>query len=253
MKILSIKNLIVAFLFLVSYNVFCNDHQCDTVFASDNLYIIKIADNVYVHVSYVNAGKWGRVGSNGMILISNSQAALFDTPMDIATTKLLVKEIKNVLKADIKLFIPNHWHSDCIGGLKYLNSLKIDSYSNIMTYNISKKKHLPLTNHTFKDSLTLNFDGIKIICKYIGKAHAADNIICAIPDKKIIFAGCMLKDLSANNLGNLEDASPSDWPATMNNLRKISQGYKILIPGHGNYGGTELIDHTMKLLQNAKE
>ena len=173
----------------------------------ENLKIIKISDDVYVHISYFNVKDWGRIPSNGMIVVNKSQAALFDTPMDLETTKLLVETVKNVLKSDIVLFVPNHWHDDCIGGLEYLNQLNIESYSNIMTYDISKSKSKPLTTHTFKDSITLHLNDVEIICQYFGEAHASDNIICAIPSKKIIFAGCMLKDMNAKTLGNLSDAN----------------------------------------------
>lgn len=50
---------------------------------SDDLVIIKLSDNVYQHISYLQTESWGKVACNGMIVIEGDEAIIFDTPVEI--------------------------------------------------------------------------------------------------------------------------------------------------------------------------
>jgi len=56
---------------------------------SDDIDLFKLSDNVYIHVSYVNTPKYGRVGANGLIFIDKHEAFLFDLPWTNIQTKNL--------------------------------------------------------------------------------------------------------------------------------------------------------------------
>jgi metallo-beta-lactamase class B len=217
---------------------------------SKDIEVIKITDNSYVHVSYTNLSKYGRVGSNGLIFTNNGKAVLFDTPMTESLTEELVDWIRDTLKVNIVEFIPNHWHEDCIGGLGYLNGLGIDSHANEMTIKIAQSKNLPVPKHGFKDSLTISLGDKKIICSYFGAAHSLDNIVAWIPSEKILFAGCMAKELASTNLGNTADGNLKDYPETIKKVLDKYPGAKYVIPGHGKFGGIELLKHTLDLSRN---
>jgi metallo-beta-lactamase class B len=53
-------------------------------------------------------------------------------------------------------------------------------------------------------------------------------------------------------LGNLSDAVIPEWDKTV--MRLIDQyiNVKIVIPGHGNFGGKELLFHTVDLVEKYK-
>lgn len=164
-----------------------------TIKVSGDLELIKISENVYIHVSYSELPEFGRFSSNGLIYIDNGKGYLFDTPMTDSMTKVLVDWIVNSLDVEIVGFVPNHWHADCMGGLNYLHSIGIDSYAHQMTIDIAKAEGLPVPSHGFKDSLTLDHNGKPVECYYPGAAHSLDNIVLWIPDEGILFAGCMVK------------------------------------------------------------
>ncbi len=54
--------------------------------------------------------------------------------------------------------------------------------------------------------------------------------------------------MNAAGLGNTADADPAEWPKTLENVLKSYPSAKIVIPGHGNPGGIDLIRHTLDLL-----
>ena len=219
-----------------------------TIKVSKDIELIKISENVYVHVSYANLTNYGRIGANGLILINKKEAFLFDSPWTDSMTMDLVKYIVDTMKLKVVGFIPNHWHLDCMGGLGFLQSQNIESYANQMTIDIAKSKGLAIPNHGFKDSLQLQLGDKLIKCYYLGAAHSLDNIVVWIPSEEILFAGCLVKSINSKDLGNTADGDLIEYPKTIERLIKKFPTAKIVIPGHGQFGGFELIKHTKDLL-----
>jgi metallo-beta-lactamase class B len=219
------------------------------IHVTDDIEIIKLSDHSFIHVSYAQMPPWGRVSSNGLIFTNNGKAFLFDTPVNDSLTKDLVNWIENSLKVELIGCIPNHWHSDCMGGLMYLHHLGIESYAYELTRIIAKEKKLPVPSHGFSDSLVLNLGNGKIFCKYYGAAHALDNIVVWIPSEKILFAGCMVRDLTSTSLGHTTDGDVKEWPITIQKIIDAYPDVKIVIPGHGKYGRINLLYHTLGLLK----
>lgn len=237
--------MIVLLLIYSTNYIFSQKHQ--KIIVSNDVEIIKVTENVFVHVSYSTIENYGRVASNGMILVNNGKAALFDTPMTEELTRELIAWITDSLKCKITLFVPNHWHSDCMGGLEYLHSLGIESYANEMTVKIAGSKNLPVPKHGFKDSTTLLLGTTKIFCEYLGAAHSMDNIVVWIPSEKILFPGCIVKEINAKNLGNTADGDLNAYPETVEKILNKYKDAEFVIPGHGNFGGLELLKHTLEL------
>lgn len=215
---------------------------------NNDLEIIQLTPNIYQHISYAEISGFGRVASNGMILINDDKAFLFDTPPTELLTQQLADWITQTLKLKLVGFIPNHWHIDCMGGLAYLQRIGIESYANQITIDIAKKKNLPVPMHGFRDSLNLTLGKTKINCYYLGAGHSMDNIVVWIPSEKVLFAGCLVKELNAKGLGNTVDGDLAAYPQTIEKVLQKFPDAKIVIPGHGSVGGIELIRHTKELL-----
>ena len=150
---------------------------------------------------------------------------------------------------EIAGFVPNHWHEDCMGGLKCLQNKKINSWANQITIDIAREKGLPVPDHGFTDSLNLSLGDKKIFCYFPGAAHSLDNIVVWIPSEKILFAGCMCKSINSVNLGNITDGDISEYPATIGKVIARFGSAEIIIPGHGGIGGPELLLHTKNLVK----
>ena len=204
---------------------------------------------LFLHVSFSELPGYGRFSSNGLVFVNNGEAFLFDTPVTNSLTKVLTDYLTDSMKLKITGFVPNHWHSDCMGGLAYLKSIGIDSWANQMTIDIARKNELPLPSHGFTDSLTLKIGDKSIECFYPGPAHTTDNIVVWIPSEKILFAGCMVKEMNSSGPGNTADADLAKWPLTIEKVISKFGTALIVIPVHGKYGGAELLRHTLELLE----
>ena len=100
----------------------------------------------------------------------------------------------------------------------------------------------------FDDSLSLELGNKRVEVKYFGEGHTKDNIVGYFPVDSILFGGCLIKELSAEK-GNLEDANLTAWPETVKKLKQNYPEAKIIIPGHGKSGGTDLLDYTISLFR----
>ena len=245
-KIVNVS-LIVVFAILFTFTAY-SQSDFKKIMINNDLEIVQLTPNVFQHISYFEFTGFGRVACNGMILKDGNKAFLFDTPPNDQLTRQLVEWISDSLKLQLVGFIPNHWHSDCIGGLSYLQSIGVDSYANQMTIDLAKAKNLPVPAHGFKDSLELKLGNHAIAVYYPGAAHTIDNIVVWIPAEKVLFAGCLVKELNAKGLGNTVDGDLAAYPLTIDKVLKKYPDAKFVIPGHGAVGGIELIRHTKELL-----
>jgi metallo-beta-lactamase class B len=224
-----------------------SDYQKFSV--SNDIELIKLSGKAYVHVSVSEMEGFGKVSSNGLVLVNDGEAFLFDTPVTDCQTETLVTWLADSLKARVSTFVPNHWHNDCLGGLEYLHSKGIKSFANQLTIILAKENGMPVPQQGFTDSLRLNLRGMDIYCHYLGGGHSADNIVVWIPSGKILFGGCMVKDIHSSGLGNLSDAKIEEWLPTIQKVTAKFPNAEIIIPGHGQIGGKELLEHTEMLLQ----
>jgi metallo-beta-lactamase class B len=62
----------------------------------------------------------------------------------------------------------------------------------------------------------------------------------------------MIKEMKSQTLGNTADGDVSSYASTVNKVKTNYPNATVVIPGHGDFGGLELIDHTLKLSNLAK-
>ncbi|MBN2275835.1 MAG: subclass B1 metallo-beta-lactamase [Bacteroidales bacterium] len=234
------------YIFLIAFTAFSQADPAK-IKVSEDIELIKISENAYVHVSYYDMPGYGRSSANGLVFINEDEAFLFDSPWTDSLTMDLYCFLRDSMKIQITGFIPNHWHIDCMGGLAYLQTQEVESYAHQMTIDIARSKQLPVPGHGFIDSLQLFLGDEAIHCYYPGAAHSMDNIVTWIPSEQILFAGCMVKSLNSDNLGNTSDGDLDAYPGTISKVMKQFSAAKLVIPGHGQCGGPELIQHTLDL------
>jgi len=216
---------------------------------SDDIELIKLSDRAYVHVSVSELPGFGVFSSNGLIFVVDNEAFLFDTPVTEFQTKVLVNWITYSLSANLTTFVAGHWHDDNLGGLNYLHSIGVKSYANQMTIKLAEANKMPVPQNGFIDFLELDLGSYKIHSYFFGGAHSADNIVTWIPSEEILFGGCMIRANNVTGLGNIADAVVDEWLPTIQQVIANFPNARIVIPGHGEIGGIELLEHTRRQLE----
>jgi metallo-beta-lactamase class B len=218
------------------------------VYHSDNLIVIQISENAFLHTSYLQTNDFGNVPCNGMIVRNSNESIVFDTPTNDTSANELIKFIKEKLHCTIKAIVPTHFHSDCLGGLAAFHKLNIPSFANFSTIELTKDNNVVIPQNGFKDALKLSLGKTYAMVKYFGEGHTKDNVVGYFPSENILFGGCLIKELEATK-GYLGDANIAQWSNTVKRIKEQYPNIKIVIPGHGAIGGSELLDYTIKLFQ----
>ena len=241
--------LISAFILLSCHSQKSSFQGNKIVYQSKNLKIIQLSNHVYQHISYLNTESFGRVECNGMIVQDKKETIVFDTPVDDKSSFELIFWIKDKLHCKINAVIATHFHDDCVGGLKEFDKNKIPSYANNKTIELTKKNDFNIPQNGFNGQLVLNVGNQHVYAEFLGEGHTKDNIIGYFPKEKVMFGGCLIKEMNATK-GYLGDANVKNWSETVEKIRTKFSDAKIIIPGHGNVGGTELLDYTIQLFKN---
>jgi len=219
------------------------------IIISDRVMLRHVCDSVYVHVTRDSLRSYGWFSSNGMVVVKNGRALLVDTPMDDTKTAVLVTYLRDFMHVYVDCVIVSHFHDDCLGGLNYIHRSGIPSFCGSRTADICRDSGLPVCSSVFCDSMQFSFQGLTIICRFFGAGHTRDNIVTLIPEKQVLFGGCLIRAAEAQGLGNLSDACVEQWENTVQRVKALYGEVAVVIPGHGMYGGPELLDHTVGLVQ----
>lgn len=188
--------------------------------------------------------------SNGLIYLDKNEAIMIDAPDGAGITDSLLNWITRDKKSIVKAVVITHWHAqDRMGGIMPVKQRHIPSWCSEQTAEIAEEKGLPYPDHSFHDSLTLKAGNGNLFCWFPGSGHTKDNIVIWFPQEKVLYGGCFVKDMTAQNLGYTKDADIQAWPVSMRKVIKRFPDAKIVVPGHFNYGGKELLLHTLRLLK----
>lgn len=218
------------------------------VYRSSDLVITQISKNAYVHVSFLQTNDFGYVPCNGVVLVNNKEALVFDTPTTDSVSSKLIYWIRDSLKASVKAVVPTHFHNDCLGGLKAFQELKIPSYANQKTIQLAALNNFVVPSRGFKTSFTYKLDKVPVIIQFFGEGHTIDNVVGYFPKDELLFGGCLIKEINATK-GYLGDANVSQWSATVEKIKRAYPNLKIVVPGHGAFGDTKLLDYTIDLFR----
>ena len=223
-----------------------HSQENELAYLSETLQIEQISPNTFVHISYLNTDDFGKVACNGMIVINEGEALVFDTPANDEASVELINWLENEQKTKIQGVVATHFHWDCLGGLNEFHAKGIPSYASFKTIELAEAAGYPIPENGFKKKLILEAGSQKVTNQFLGEGHTKDNFVAYVPSDKVIFGGCMIKALGAGN-GNLEDANVAEWSATVRKVKSAFPKAELVIPGHGEIGGTELLDYTVKM------
>lgn len=218
----------------------------EIIYESETLKIEQISPNTFVHISYLNTEDFGKVACNGMIVLNDGEALVFDTPANDEASLELINWLEKDQKAKVTGAVATHFHWDCLGGLGEFHAKRIHSYGSFKTLELAEAAGYPIPENGFKKKMNLKAGNIEVINQFLGEGHTKDNFVAYVPSDKVIFGGCMIKEVGAGN-GNLEDANVSAWSSTVSKVKSKFPETKIVIPGHGKIGGTDLLDYTIEL------
>jgi metallo-beta-lactamase class B len=188
------------------------------------------------------------VPANGLVVVDGGHVALIDTPWTPEQTAVLLDWAEKELRAKGEIAIVGHSHVDCLGGLGEVHRLGMRSIGLDRTRELALKAGVEAPKETFAGSMRLAVGSLELELFYPGAGHTVDNIVTWIPARNVLFGGCFVKSADAGSLGNTAESDLAAWPASLARLKERFADAKIIVPGHGDPGGWELVENTLRLL-----
>jgi metallo-beta-lactamase class B len=215
--------------------------------------IFPLAPGIWRHVTYMAMEEWGMVPANGLIVVDGEHAVMIDTPWTPGQTAILLDWVEKDLKAKVEAVVVGHHHVDCLGGLSEAHRRGIASISLNRARELALAEGIEAPKETFTTTRQIMVGKRELELFYPGAGHTVDNIVTWIADEKVLFGGCLVKSGDARALGYIKEADLAAWPATLAKVKARYPEARLIVPGHGDPGGWELLDNTLRLTrENSK-
>jgi len=190
------------------------------------------------------------IPSNGLVAVTEGGLLLVDTAWTESQTEAVLAWGDRRFRLPWIGAVITHDHTDRDGGLAALERRKIAVAALDLTVAKLTRRGVRgvTTLFTARDGVFKDPRGFEAY--YPGPGHASDNIVLHFPG--LVYGGCLVKSMPADDLGFTGDADLAGWPAAIRNVRARYADLAI-VPGHGPVDlSGEAYQHTLDLLAAVK-
>lgn len=215
-----------------------------------DLQVSELRPGVWLHVSWQTFPDGTRVPSNGLIVRDGDHLLLVDTAWGEALTARLLDWIDANLRLPVTRAVVTHSHHDRIGGSAALLSRGIRISTHPLTRQLASEQGLPIPEalaELAEAGSTARVGPAELF--YPGPGHTRDNLMVWLPESRVLFGGCAVRAASAKGLGNVAHADTAAWPSSIQRALERYGSAEVVVPGHGDAGGPELLRHTLSLFE----
>ena len=188
------------------------------------------------------------IGANALILATSEMVLMVDTPWTNEQTGYLLDWIDREIGLPVRYLVVTHGHQDRIGGIAEAHKRGIQTLGFQGTTESAANHGYQPPQTTFSDTLELDLGDDVARLLYPGPGHSADNIVVWFEKRRLLYGGCLVKNLTSQGLGYTGDADLEAWPTSLANVQGLAPDPTMVIPGHGEVGDAALIEHTVHLL-----
>ena len=211
---------------------------------AEDIHVRQLAPGVWLHTTLAGAD-FDHYPANGLLIEDGEQSLLVDMGWNARHAEQLMTWARDTLHRPVRAAVVTHFHEDRTGGVPALTARGLPVYGLAETARLAKERGKPVPPDTVSESQQLG----TVEVFFPGAGHAPDNIVVWHRDSGVLFGGCFIKDGAAKDLGNLSDADVKAWPASLERTRQRFPDMRVVVPGHGQPGGPELLTHTQSLLR----
>ncbi len=223
--------------------------------ASSAIELKELVDGVWLHTSQYEYPGGGRFSSNGLVVREGRTLTLIDTAWGELRTLELLAAIASRTGLPVTKAVVTHFHGDRVSGTDILEGQGIEVYAHPLTQRLTIAHGLPVPDRALEGlarrESVAHFGSLDVI--YPGPAHAMDNLMIWLPEQRILFGGCAIRERRSTSLGNTTHGDIRSWHKMLEWLADHYESAEIVVPGHGEPGGFDIVHHTHRLVREALE
>lgn len=184
------------------------------------------------------------------LVLGDCEALLVDTRGSEREGRVLRDEIAALTRLPVRTVVNTHAHFDhCFGNAVFddatvwghencranllahgeLQRRLVLAHMNEQAPDDLATSHIMPPQRTFADRHDLDIGGRLVQVAFLGKGHTDNDVVVAVPDAGVVFAGDLVENGAPPAFG---DAWPLLWPMTVGRLESLIDG--VVVPGHGD-------------------
>nr|WP_246351793.1 MBL fold metallo-hydrolase [Sphingobium subterraneum] len=187
--------------------------------------------------------------ANGLIVRGADGLTLIDPGWDRDSGEAIIAYARTTIGGTIARGIATHFHTDRVGGVPALRRAGIPALAGPLTVALARAY-----GTSEPDPIAALATGVAQIGPVElflpGAGHTRDNISVWHAPTRTLFGGCLLKSITADDLGNMEDGDPAAYGSSLAALRARYPDRRMTVPGHGTVAGDPLA-HSQTLAARA--
>jgi metallo-beta-lactamase class B VIM len=215
----------------------------------------EIRDGVWVHVSTSDLGNGLIYPSNGLVVRDGDGVWLVDTAWGEAATAALLDAVETEIGLPVRGAVATHFHDDRVAGSDVLRQRGVPVYASSLTRRLAAAEGNAVPSDSLA-GLTVPGTAVRLgplEVLYPGGGHAHDNLVVYVPGARVLHGGCAVYEMARTHAGNVADADLGAWPGSLRLVRERYPEAEVVVPGHGLPGGTELLDHSIAIVEATQQ
>lgn len=224
-----------------------DEHVAQRWIVSDRLAVETLRPGVWLHTSWHTFDNGARFPANGLLVRAAGELVLIDTAWGDDATVELLAWIEDELELPLAAAFVTHFHDDSAGGRMALASAGVPLFAHPRTVAIigAAQPDTPTAISDFANVDAVTFKTTEIY--YPGPGHSIDNVVVWLPEAGILFGTCAVRSPEYQGRGNVADADVQHWPLAIKKVQRRYSEAEMVVPGHGQPGSVELLQHTIEL------
>ncbi|WP_158303129.1 MBL fold metallo-hydrolase [Prauserella endophytica] len=216
--------------------------------------VVELAPGIFAYIQ----PDGGVMLNNAGFIASGSDLLLIDTCATEARTKALLAAAQAKTGLRPTLVVNTHHHGDHTFGNCVTNPAPIISHEyarrRILATGLAPMSLTPTVQFgdlvlaaptiTVESHAHLYVGAIEVHLLHLGVAHTAGDLVVWLPESRVLYAGDILFN---GGTPFLIDGSLSTYDRVLDKIRDLDP--RLIVPGHGDPAGTDLLDETWDYLR----